>query len=116
VGRVADQIAGLAALLALYLAWFVYEDEERRIQSRLEDWWLEIDEASASARAKSAALLALVLKKLAALLEKMVGPRILSLRGWSVAVPLAQTQIRADGDRLRSSSRRGGRDRAGQPG
>jgi len=43
--EVALRIAiGCAAFAILYVAWFVYEDEEKELQSRIEGWWLNFDD------------------------------------------------------------------------
>ena len=47
--EVALRIAiGCAAFAILYVAWFVYEDEEKELQSRIEGWWLNFDSRQAA--------------------------------------------------------------------
>ncbi len=36
-------VSAAASLLLFYLAWFVYENEERRLQSKIEEWWIQFD-------------------------------------------------------------------------
>ena len=50
-------IAGLAGALLLYVAFFLYEDEEARIQNRLEQIWKRIDALQSSAMSKEVAFL-----------------------------------------------------------
>lgn len=75
-------VAGVACLLVFYLACFVYEDEEKRIQSKLEDWWLQIGEAGSSALEKQGAFLRLIAGKLSALHERLFGSRMPSLQAF----------------------------------
>jgi hypothetical protein len=50
-------LAGMAGALLLYVAFFLYEDEEKRIQNRLEQIWKRIDALQSSAMSKEAAFL-----------------------------------------------------------
>jgi len=36
--------AASASLLLFYIAWSVYEDEEKHLQNRIENWWIEWDD------------------------------------------------------------------------
>lgn len=50
-------LAGITGALLLYAAFFLYEDEEARIQNRLEQIWKRIDALQSSAMSKEAAFL-----------------------------------------------------------
>ena len=45
-------LAGIAGALLLYVAFFLYEDEEARIQNRLEQVWTKINALQSSAMSK----------------------------------------------------------------
>jgi hypothetical protein len=79
-------VAMLGAFL-LYLAFFLYEDEAGRYQNRLEQLWIQIDDASQTALARHTAFLKKTIGLLRFGFDSLFGTQLFSLR--SVAVTLA---------------------------
>jgi hypothetical protein len=68
--EVALRIAiGCAAFAILYVAWFVYEDEEKELQSRIEGWWLNFDDVRVSMISRQAAFGSVVARKATEVLD-----------------------------------------------
>src|ERR1017187_6341780 len=80
-------LAGFAGALLLYVAFFLYEDEEARIQNRLEQIWQKIDALQSSAMSKEVAFLQGVTRTTSAILDRLLGHKLLSRQ--SVAVSMA---------------------------
>jgi hypothetical protein len=80
-------LAGIAGALLLYVAFFLYEDEEARMQNRLEEIWVRIDDLQGSAMSKELAFLQGVTRTTSAILDRLLGHRFLSLQ--SIAVSMA---------------------------
>jgi hypothetical protein len=75
--EVALRIAiGCAAFAILYVAWFVYEDEEKELQSRIEGWWLNFDDVRVSMISRQAAFVSVVARKATEVLDGVFGPRL----------------------------------------
>lgn len=79
-------LAGIAGALLLYVAFFLYEDEEARIQNRLEEIWKRIDALHSSAISKEAAFLQGVTQTITEFLDDLLGPDILSTRAIGVSM------------------------------
>src|ERR1017187_811850 len=80
-------LAGIAGALLLYVAFFLYEDEEARIQNRLEQIWKRIDALQSSAMSKEVAFLQGVTRTTSAILDRLLGHKLLSAQ--SIAVSMA---------------------------
>ena len=64
-------LAGIAGALLLYVAFFLYEDEEARIQNRLEEIWKRIDALQTRAMSKEAAFMHGVTRITSAILDRL---------------------------------------------
>lgn len=80
-------LAGIAGALLLYVAFFLYEDEEARIQNRLEEIWKRIDALQTRAMSKEAAFMHGVTRITSAILDRLLGHKLLSTQ--SIAVSMA---------------------------
>ena len=80
-------LAGLAGALLLYVAFFLYEDEESRIQNRLEQIWKRIDALQSSAMSKEVAFLQGATRTTSAILDRLLGHKLVSWQ--SIAVSMA---------------------------
>src|SRR5271165_1487057 len=80
-------LAGIAGTLLLYVAFFLYEDEEARIQNRLEQIWRRIDALQSSAMSREGAFLQGVTRTTSAILDRLLGHKLLSAQ--SIAVSMA---------------------------
>lgn len=85
--------AGLAALPVLYVAWCVYEDEEKTLQSRIEDWWLQFDDLGKTVVARQAAFVRVVAVKSVAVLDSIFGPKNFSFDALSSSAILCVAGI-----------------------
>jgi hypothetical protein len=80
-------LAGIAGALLLYVAFFLYEDEEARIQNRLEQIWKRINALQSSAMSKEVAFLQGVTRTTSGILDRFLGQKFLSAQ--SITVSLA---------------------------
>jgi hypothetical protein len=48
-------LAGMAGLIAVYAALFLYEDEQGKIRNKLEEWWIRFDDEERAALSRHAA-------------------------------------------------------------
>lgn len=76
--------------LLIYIALFMYEDEKGRLQNRLEELWIRIDDRQRAAVARHIAFLKAVLGLLNRGLDTLFGAKIFSLR--SIAVTFCYSQ------------------------
>jgi len=79
--------AGIAGALLVYVALFLHDDEEARLQNRLEQAWKRIYAAQSTAVSREAAFLQEVSRTTSAILDRLLGRRLLSPQ--SVAVSMA---------------------------
>ena len=79
-------LAGIAGLLLLYVAFFLYDDEEARLQNRLEQIWKRIDVLQSSAMSREGAILQGVSRTASATLDRLLGNKLLSLRSLAVSM------------------------------
>ncbi|MDM0113931.1 hypothetical protein QTI66_17380 [Variovorax sp. J22R133] len=79
-------LAFALAAIIFYFAWFTYEDEEKRIQSVVEDWWIRVDELGNQLRSRQTALLRFAAQGATHILDNVFGPNIWSLQGYFAAV------------------------------
>ena len=70
--------AAFAALAAFYVAWFVYEDEERRLQNKIETWWLQFDDVRSKVVSRQAAFVVVVAQRANGILDRMFGQALLA--------------------------------------
>lgn len=72
--------AGIAGALLFYVAFFLYEDEERRLQNRLEEIWKRIDALQSHAMSKEVAFVKEATRITSAVLDRLFGERLMSLQ------------------------------------
>src|ERR1019366_4344420 len=80
-------LAGIAGALLLYVAFFLYEDEEARIQNRLEQIWKRIDAVQSITMSKEVAFLQGATRTTSTILDRLLGHKLLSVQ--SIAVSMA---------------------------
>jgi hypothetical protein len=73
-------LAAVAGCLLCYAALFIYEVEEKRIQSTLETWWVLLDDMRKTATGRHAAFLAVAGRMAHLWLGKLFGVRLISVR------------------------------------
>ena len=80
--------AGCAALAAFYVAWFTYEDEDRKLQNRIATWWLQFDDVRSHMVSRQAAFVVVVARQAIDILDRMFGPRHLAKDSVAAAASL----------------------------
>lgn len=78
-------LAGLAGLTLVYAATFLYEDEQGRLQNRLEQWWVEINDKQKTATSHYALFMREVAKVATGLFDRLFGPKLFSLHALRVS-------------------------------
>ncbi|CAE6793120.1 hypothetical protein R70006_04941 [Paraburkholderia domus] len=73
-------IAGIASIPVFYAAWFVYEDEEKALQSKIENWWLSFGDISRSVITRQSAFIRVVSQVLLTVLAPLFDSEKLSKR------------------------------------
>ena len=86
-------LSRVSGLLILYVAIFLYEDEEGRFQNRLEVWWIKVRYGRDRALSIAAEIFAFSAKAASQLFDKVFGPRLLSLRAVSVSLCLSMASF-----------------------
>lgn len=86
IGRVA---AGCVAALAFYMAFFMYEDEQGRWQSRIENLWISIYDRAKTTNSTTIALLNKLSAVLTAMLDLLFGRKLFSIRSVVTSISLA---------------------------
>jgi hypothetical protein len=82
-------VAGLSGLATLYVAWFVYEDEEKLLQSKVETWWLQFDDLRNNMVSRQAAFVVVVAQKAHDALDTVFGPSLMAKDAIASATCLA---------------------------
>jgi hypothetical protein len=86
VGRAA---AFVVALWLLYIAAFMYENEEGRLQNRLESAWIRLDDLRQKALSRHLSVTLAVTRHFNQLLDHLFGKRLLSTRALVVSAALS---------------------------
>ena len=71
-------LAGLAGVLFIYAAIFLYEDEQGKLQNRLEQWWIEISDRELTVPSRYAAFMQEVAKVAAEIFDRLLGDKLFS--------------------------------------
>ncbi|HEY6249638.1 MAG TPA: hypothetical protein VI685_06730, partial [Candidatus Angelobacter sp.] len=79
--------------LLVYIALFMYEDEKGRLQNRLEELWIRIDDRQRAAAARHIAFLKAVLGLLSRGFDSLFGTKIFSLRSIAVTFCFSQASL-----------------------
>jgi hypothetical protein len=73
-------------MVSLYAALFLYEDEQGRIQNRLEEWWVKLSDRRGVALSAHARFMRGVAEVAVAGFDSLFGRRLLSLQALSVSL------------------------------
>src|SRR5436309_11154333 len=79
-------MAGSLGTLALLVAWFVYETEEKRLQSKLEALWVSFDDLHRRAASWHKAFIRVVAEHGSMVLTAVFGTNLLSERALGTAM------------------------------
>lgn len=74
------RLLNLLGYLLLYCAVFLYEDDEGKIQNRIEQWWIHLDDARVVAHSRAAAFLQEVARLTVQGFDCFLGKNLASLR------------------------------------
>ncbi len=85
-GRV---IAGLLGFLCLYMAFFLFEDEEGKWQNKLDGFWVSVDDRAKVVDRTSTALFNQIGRKLISACDLIFGERRVSVRAVATSVNLS---------------------------
>lgn len=78
-------IALIVGLICIYAALFLYENEQGKVQSTLEDWWLRIDEKQHSWLSRHTTFMREVAGLVGRAFDQLFGKRIISFQSVSVS-------------------------------
>lgn len=93
--------AAVASLSLFYVAWFVYEDEEKVLQSKIEAWWLQFDDLRAEMVTRHVAFVVVIASRAKTTLDRILGQKTLSAQSVAAALFLSVAStslIRVIGD------------------
>jgi hypothetical protein len=76
----------VAGVVCLYVAFFLREDEEARLQNRLETWWITVDDAKIASLSRHAVLMRYVAKCTGSAIGRVFGERLMGLRAAGAAI------------------------------
>jgi hypothetical protein len=79
----------VAGALLCYGSLFIYEDEERRIQNALEDWWIRLDDMREHLTRRHIAYLRTINDMVASWLTRLFGKKFFSVRALGVSACLS---------------------------
>lgn len=88
-------VAGMATLPVLYVAWCVYEDEEKKLQSKIEDLWLQFDDLSMDVLSRQATFVRVVAVKAVTIIDRVFGAKNFSFSAFSAAACICLAGIAA---------------------
>ncbi|MGO4514013.1 hypothetical protein AB4Z51_44380 [Bradyrhizobium sp. 2TAF36] len=80
--------AAVAAFAAFYVAWFMYEDDERKLRDKIATWWLQFDELRSRTVSRQAAFVVVVAQKANDIADRMFGKALIAKDSIAVAVCL----------------------------
>jgi hypothetical protein len=81
-----------SGILLIY-ASLSYETEEGKIQSRLEEWWIRVDDYTQQALSWHVALLKTLASVTSVILDQLFGPRLFSVQSIGVSLCLSSVCI-----------------------
>ncbi len=88
-------LTGIAGILLLYVAFFLYEDEEEHIQNRLEQLWERIDELQNVSVSKEAAFLKGAAASASRILDYLFGVKLFSLQFVAISAAYSSASFAA---------------------
>ena len=69
-------LAVISGIILIYAAFFLYEDEQGKIQNFLEDLWIRIDDRRNTALSKHATFMQVVAKYISTIFDRVFGDRL----------------------------------------
>src|SRR5215510_7579460 len=93
---IAIALRGLAlvtGMFCLYIAIFMYETEQGKLQNFLEDLWVRIEDLRLAAMSSRAAFLRVVAGATADAFDRLFSQQLLSLRAWAVSASFSLASL-----------------------
>jgi hypothetical protein len=81
--------AMVSSFLFIYIAVFLYEDEQGKVQSILEDWWIKIEDVKRGALSRHTIFMSGVAQIADSVLNRIFGKKLFSLQSLSVSACLS---------------------------
>lgn len=82
-------LAGIAGATAIYAALFLYEDEQGKIENRLEEWWIRLDDQRNAAVSRNTAFMRGIARLATAGFDRLFGRRLVSVHAFGVSSALS---------------------------
>ena len=89
LGYIGRGFLGVTGLFLLYVAWGVFEDEEKAMQSKVEEWWLQFDMLRQTMATREAAFISVVTQRANAVFSRIFPEKLLSLDAVGQAILLS---------------------------
>lgn len=86
-------LAGIVGATAIYAALFLYEDEQGKIENRLEEWWIRLDDQRNAAVSRHTAFVREVARLAGQGFDRLFGQKLFSLRAFSVSSALTVSML-----------------------
>lgn len=86
-------LAAILGGLAVCLASLTYEDEEGRLQNKLEDWWIRLDDRRTASMSWAASFIQAIARLTGNSLDRLFGARLFSPRAVVVSVILSGASL-----------------------
>jgi hypothetical protein len=93
-------LAGIAGAVAMYAARFLYEDEQGRIENRLEEWWVRLDDQRNAAVSRHTAFMREVARFEDRGFDKVFGHKLFSVEAFGASSALSALSMLAFGSLL----------------
>jgi len=81
-------LAGIAGAVALYAALFLYEDQQGKIENRLEEWWVKLEDQRNLAVSRNTAFMREVARLAGQGFDRLFGQKLFSLQAFGVSTSL----------------------------
>jgi hypothetical protein len=85
--------AGTCGVAFVFISLFLYETQEGRLQNRLEELWVRVDDLSKTAMTKEQAVIQQTSQMLSKALDGLFGKKLLSLKSVATSFGLSTTSI-----------------------
>lgn len=79
-------LASMGGLLFIYAAVFLYEDEQGKLQNKLEDWWIRIEDTQRTMLSRHTNLMRYLAGVMTSVIDRLFGARLLSIQSVGVSI------------------------------
>lgn len=86
-------LCGCGSFCCSYLSMAVYEDEEKRIQSRLENAWIRLSDYQSFAFRREGLILQSLLRVCTSMLDRLFGEKLMSIRAFATSTILSTMTV-----------------------